>query len=498
MAQLSQLSPQDQLQKLANDLIANRATLEVYENYFSGAIPFPITEAHYQAVYRRIARQARPKWAKLIILAAAQRLAVEGFLTSDRDEPDDELWARFRDTGLDLAQHEIHVEAVLHGRSYAMAWPDATTGQVRVTPESPWEVMHWRSPDRTQTIALKMWDEGDTFRARLFTQDAVYAWAADHPAVNYDPVIDAGPRAARGERLPPESYVSAFNVSTWKQDGPTLPNPFAPALPIVPFVAGARMSDTLGRSDIESALDIIDRLQVLQMDLLLVSKIMGFPIRWASGVEVPVDADNKPLDQPFTTRMERFLMSDSPDAKFGQLPAADLRQINSVVSSVVTELAATTETPSSVLATANLANPVSAEALRAQEIPLVHRVRRHQRSFGPAWIQVARLLSGNPMEDVEVLWADAEVHSEAALTDALVKQVVSLGVPREAAWENLPNTTPATVDRWRGMRAAQMIEDRLAASLLAQPSPAPDVAAAAAGPESPSAEQLANEAVPDG
>lgn len=468
---LSDRSPEAQLDALARQLAAVRPVLCVYDDYYAGAVPFHLTEQRYAEVYRRLQREARPKWAKLIVLAASQRLAVEGFLTRGTPEPDEDLWDRFRSSGLDLTQHEIHLDAVLFGRAYVSGWPQAD-GEVRCIPESPYEVIHWRSPDRSRYVALKMWCEEDVWRARLFTQEAIYAWVAPRRNVNED--IDAGytaDRVARGERpslTGIDSAGSTIGKIEWVTDGDVIPNPFFPYLPIVPFVAGSRMSDTLGRSDIESALDIIDRLMALQMDLLLVSRVMGFPVRWASGIETPVDAEGNPKNV-FTTAIERFLTTENPDAKFGQLPAADLRQINSVVSSVVTELAATTETPSSVLATANLANPVSAEALRAQEIPLVHRVRRHQRSFGPAWIAVARLLSASLEGDIEVAWSDAEVHSEAALTDALVKQVVSLQVPYEAAWEMLPGATPATVARWRMMRAAQQMEERIAAALAAPP-----------------------------
>jgi len=487
---LSDARPEDQLVWLGQALVESRRVLEVYERYYSGAVPFHLHEARYAEVYRRMQREARPKWGKLIILAATQRLAIEGFLTQGETEPDTDLWDSFVRNGLDQAQHEVHLEATLHGRAYVSGWPTAE-GVIRCIPESPAEVIHWRSPDRSQMVALKMWTEGETLRARLFTQDWVYQWAAPVQAVTWDSFGLSSEDIARGDRLASEPVDITVSPEVWRADGPAQPNPFAPFLPIVPFVAGARMSDTLGRSDLESAIDIIDRLMTLQLDLLLVSKVMGFPVRWASGIETEMNADGSPRDGAFTTAIERFLTTDNPEAKFGQLPAADLRQIAAVVSQTVTELAAATETPSSVLATANLANPVSAEALRAQEIPLVHRVKRHQRSFGPSWVHVARLLSLTLDGTVEPLWADAEVHSEAALTDALVKQVTSLELPREAAWEQLPGSTPATVARWRMMRAQQTMEDQLAAALL-QPPPG------AAAPTPPPTPPAAPAEVPSG
>ncbi len=485
---LSDRSPDYQLATMSQMLLSNARVLTVYDDYYAGAVPFHLTEAKYAEVYRRLQREARPKWGKLVVLAAAQRLAVEGFLTHGATEPDDDLWQTFVANQLDLYQHEVHLDATLFGRAYVSAWP-ALDGGIRCIPESPYEVIHWRAPDRSHELALKMWAEEDVWRARLYTPNDIFAWVAPrNQTVNLDdPLGLSSNRIARGERPLLTSIDIDVSAPNWQLDGPAMPNPFAPYLPIVPFVAGSR-GDVLGRSDLESALDIIDRIMTLQLDLMLVSKIMGFPVRWATGIEVPEGETQTAM----VTAVERFLTTDNPDASFGQLPAADLRQINSVISSTVTELAAVTETPSSVLATANLANPVSAEALRAQEIPLVHRVLRHQRAFGPSWVKVARLLMATLDGQLEVAWADAEVHSEAALTDALVKQVVSLEVPREAAWEQLPDTTPATIARWRTMRAAQQIEDQLAESLLGPPASPP----APSTPAAPTPIQQAQEAAP--
>lgn len=453
---LTDLDPAAQMVRLALKLDATFPLLGRQDAYYRGVIPFPYIEAKYAEVYRRIQEEARPKWGKLIVSSAAQRLAVDGFLPSGSPNPSEDVWDAFVASGLDLMQHEVHLEALKHGRSYVSLWPQLD-GTIRAVPESPWEVIHWRSPDRTEQVAVKVWPEDDVWRARLFTPDAVYAWVGRrNREVAETTNTERFGMTYRTDDLPK-------SVTSWEEDGPALPNPFAPALPIVPFVVGAHMNDALGRSELVEAIDIINRIMTLQMDLLLVSRVMGFPVRWATGVETPVGPNGESAST-FTTQIERFLTTDSPEARFGQLPAADLRQIAATISDTVTELAAVTETPSSVLASSNLVNPASAEALRAQEIPLVHRVKRHQREFAAPWVRVARMLTAevNPME---VMWADAEVHSEAALTDSLVKQVAGLGVPREAAWEQLPDTTPTTVARWRAMAAAQSIEDRMAMRL---------------------------------
>lgn len=90
-------------------------------------------------------------------------------------------------------------------------------------------------------------------------------------------------------------------------------------------------------------------------------------------------------------------------------------------------------------------NPSSADSIRQQEYRLVKRAERRQRSFGMAWLEVARLalmvrggVVGDDFREVSVSWRDAATPTRAASADEAQK-LISAGV--------LPATSSVTYDR---------------------------------------------------
>ena len=90
-------------------------------------------------------------------------------------------------------------------------------------------------------------------------------------------------------------------------------------------------------------------------------------------------------------------------------------------------------------------NPSSADSIRQQEYRLVKRAERRQRSFGMAWLEVARLalmIRGDfdpvAFRDVSVSWRDAATPTRAAAADEAQK-LIAAGV--------LPSTSSVTYDR---------------------------------------------------
>ncbi len=57
--------------------------------------------------------------------------------------------------------------------------------------------------------------------------------------------------------------------------------------------------------------------------------------------------------------------------------------------------------------------------------------------------------------DIETIWHDPEVRTEAEHMDALTK-LQAIGVPQEALWERVP-ASPQEIERWRGMNGSQPV-----------------------------------------
>lgn len=120
------------------------------------------------------------------------------------------------------------------------------------------------------------------------------------------------------------------------------------------------------------------------------------------------------------------MISESPDTKFGQLPAADLSSYEASTRVLIGQIMAVSGLPAHYLGTLTDA-PTSADSMRAAEASLAARAAARQSQFGRAWEDVARLMvavrtGADPYRvDVRVDWADTTTRSVAQEADAAVK-----------------------------------------------------------------------------
>lgn len=456
------------LATLLADLSARRAHLDLADRYYHGDHPLPFLSKQAAVRYRELVRMARTNWPALIVDAVGDRLAVEGFrLDSQVDAATWEVWQA---SGMDLEAALVHTDALVYGTTYVMVWPDDTnpTG-VRITPESPYEVAHvWTSglaPRRAQA-ALKCYQDlaAGVWRAHVLTVDGTEEWTAERRD-------DSG--------LPP--------ARAWRRSGPPEANPFQDmgVVGIVPFCSRMRTTGR-GLSELDGCLPHVDRINTTVAQRVLAGEYAAFRQRWATGLEVPEDAEGNPVE-PFNVAVDRLWVSEDKDTTFGSFDVTDLRPYIDAVEQDVKALAAVSRTPAHYLL-GDMVN-LSAEALKAAEAGLVSKVRQRMRTLGEAWESTMRLalgLRGNTdpsLDRLEVVWGDPENISEATRMDALTK-MQALQVPLEALWERMPGTTPTEVARWRAMRGTDTVNTMLRQGRV-QPAPVVDATQAAAGPAQP-------------
>ena len=143
-----------------------------------------------------------------------------------------------------------------------------------------------------------------------------------------------------------------------------------------------------------------------------------------------LDADGNPTGETEAVNPipegDRAMISENPDAKFGQLAAADLAGYEASVRVLLGQIMAVSALPAHYVGVFT-DNPASADALRASEASLTARAEARQATFGRSWEQVARLMVAvregvDPRGvDVRVKWADAATRSVAQEADAVVK-----------------------------------------------------------------------------
>jgi hypothetical protein len=218
-------------------------------------------------------------------------------------------------------------------------------------------------------------------------------------------------------------------------------------------------------SEIEDVLPNFDRINTLTAQMLMASELGAFKIRWATGIEIPTDANGDPVE-PFDVALNRLWTNADPEGKFGSFDGTPLEPYLSAINDAVQEVAAISRTPPFLLS--GKVTNLSAEALKATESGLVQKVHARQATFGQAWQDVVRLALGvlgderADMPEMETIWRDPENVSEAQRVDAMTK-LYAIGLPWRAVMERY-GATPGEINRWEEMRSDDLFQRMLLSS----------------------------------
>jgi len=159
----------------------------------------------------------------------------------------------------------------------------------------------------------------------------------------------------------------------------------------------------------------------------------------------------------FQAGPNRVWTTDDPEAKFGQLPAADLTAFVRQLEAYRSDMATITHTPHRLLIPPPSSVPPSGESVRLSDAPLTAKVTWKMTAIGNGWEDVMRLaflVAGDRARaaamDMEALWKDPELRTEVEHVDALSK-LAAMGVPQEELWRRA-GATPQQIRRWKVMQ----------------------------------------------
>lgn len=343
---------------------------------------------------------------RLLVETIAERLRVTGFSLQS-------VWAPWLANDLDTLQSVVHREALMLGDAYVLVWADSF-GRPQVSVESATQVAVTRDPATRQiTSAVKRWEDEAGTNAVWYGPDEIVKYRAR----------------------------SIGATTTGFEPVESIPNPMG-MVPVVGFRNGDRLL-TQGVSEIVDVLPLTDALIKLTTDLLTASEYAARPRRWASGIELEEDEDGNAVS-PFDEN-DKMLVSEAPEAKFGQLAAADLMGYDNAISVIMRQISAVSGLPDHMLGLSG-SNPTSADSIRASEATLTAKAEARQGTFGRAWRQVAQLITAvqtgaDPAGvDVSVKWADPSTRSTAQEADAVVKLFSAGLLPAATALSRLGYT----------------------------------------------------------
>ena len=363
----------------------------------------------------------RSNLARVAVNAVAERIWLRDVTALVRGRDCSERARKLvQDCDLPMLLQSIVTDMLAVGSAYLIVWVGAD-GRPVVTGESAEQVAVERDPvTRGVTGAVKRWQ----------VKDANGVLIEEH-VVNYGP--DKIVHLVRDEQAGKLRFVNS------------VPNPLG-VVPVVPLINIERIHDDVGTSVVDDLAPLLDALNKLIVDMMTTSESVARPKRWATGVNLDDDeVDGFIADGGFTADgideavevmdegvrapfrdADDMWVSEQAEAKFGQLPGADMTGYQTAVDLIMQQIMAVTSLPAHMVGITT-ANPSTAEALRASEVALSSTAASRVRVVNRPVEWAVRLLIAidagvSPDEvEVEVSWADTATRSVAQAADAAVK-----------------------------------------------------------------------------
>jgi hypothetical protein len=448
-----------QVDKLAAELDRRARHCHVVESYFDGMSPLPlaITQAKVTMAYRRLMPVSDAPWGSLIVGSVLDRLEVAGIRDQD-SKVADVAWGIWQDQHMDSESKLAHNTGLIHGRSFALVWPDQTTQQPEISLDTPEQmIVQYEEGSRyKRQAALRRWQDADTDQtlATLYRPEGIYK--LQQPTENETASQGSWiPRLVPGEDWP-------------------VPNPFG-TVPVVEIRFNPRLKAgewAFARGEYSHCLGLIDRINLLTFLGLVVAFWQGFPVRAVIGDRILRDDDGNVI-QPFAATADSVVQFENPAVKLDQFDAADRGTL--AIFSELSQLAAITKTPRHYFPLAQAMSNLSADAIRADEGALNAKVIDHKASAGEGWEEVLRLCalmvdSNSPLSPrAELVWLDHESRSLAERA-AAASQLASI-MPWQVLAERVLNATQDEIARWEVLKASDTLAQLVVAAKAAPVAP---------------------------
>lgn len=359
--------------------------------------------------------------AKVAVRSVANRIRLRNVAAQvDGRDVSAEAQRLVQDADLPMTLQSILMEVLGLGSAYLLVWVDEF-GRPVVTGESARHMAVERDPITNSVVeAVKRWQAVDA--NGVVTEEHVVHYTRTR-------IVHLTRDATQGKL----SFRSAVD------------NPLG-VVPVVPLINIERVGDHVGGSVIDDLAPLVDALNKLIVDMMVASEATSKPKRFATGVVLEDDdeggfiadegfsvdeyepeiLDDAPgVKSPFKDSDDMWL-SEQAEAKFGQLPGADLKGYQTAVDIIVQQIMAVTSLPAHMVGITT-ANPSTAEALRASEVSLSDSAKDRLKVINRPLEWAIRLLvaiaQGVPPNRVTVNleWEDTATRSIAQEADAASK-----------------------------------------------------------------------------
>jgi hypothetical protein len=437
LADVAPQSPRWWLEKLYAELSNRQATMNLMNRYYTGDHPLPFLTRAHEAKMRnefvKLLRDSRSNFMRLVVDVVEERLKVDGFRLSAATDPqaDQASWDIWQANQMDSESQTAFVESLVKGVSYLSVWPgERKDDYPSIAVEDGLQTIVGYLPGsnyRKRAAALKVWRDDWTGmdRANVYLPDGIHKFEASADGGEVEHAAVSGSQNTFGGVQTPVKYSSS-TVSTarsWAElEDEFAANPFE-EVPIVPLRNRSRLLCE-GESELADVYRVQDQINGFLFLLALAGYFGAHRQRYVAGIKLMDGPNGKPME-PFDSAIDRLWASENPAATFGEFAQTDLSGYISAVEQKVLHIAVTTRTPRHYLI--EQGQSPSGDAIKSAESGLVKKVERKMRTFGEGLeeaLRLARKFQGEkePPVDSEIVWADAEVRTEAEVTDAAIKR----------------------------------------------------------------------------
>jgi hypothetical protein len=386
-------------------------------NYYDGKHRMKWTNEKLQEIFRNENLVACENWCSVIVDAPNDRIQLERMDVPDNEQASTRLTEIITETQLDLDQDSVHLDAILTGEAYVIAWKreDGTIEAYYNDARNVTAVYEADRPDMMR-VAGKWWvDDAKRRRITLYYPDKIEYWRSTNEVQNQSCTFSAG-------------HWQRFTDDEADGIGE---NPFG-QIPVFHF-----RSDRRSTSCLQNAISLQDTVNKTLADMMVCSEFGAYPQRW---MIAHVDGEGQLPYGPGRTLALPPADKDTQPVSVGTFEAANLANFTGVIDNLAQAMAVISRTPKHYFWAQG--GVPSGEALIAMEAPLNKRVERYIKRFRAIWDRLGRfllVLDGlGDVEKVESVFADHRT-VQPIMEATIRKTNVDAGVPlrtqlRDEGW----------------------------------------------------------------
>lgn len=421
-----------------------------WRNYLRGEHPLPEhpkQDPQTVEAFRRFQRMSRTNLTRIPVVAATNRLTCTGIKDSEGRSLT-EAWRWGKLSRLEAQQNNLYRLALGQSVSYAYVTTMEHDGALvpRFTVEHPRQVI----------------TEDDPITGRPVV--GLKAWFDDIEHVGYAAVvIPVGQPNAGAYTYKTDQRTSS--KLPWGETNWSLvkdPSPAPLSVPFVPFYAQSEVGEE-PVSIFDHVIEIQDRINFGIFNRMSTERTMAFPINYVTGHKFettfdPLTGLEKPTN-PFRSEAGNMLASEEENARFGQLPAAQIDGFLKSFESDVMTFFVLTNTPAYYLPGGDMIN-VSTDTILALDSNHVALVNEMQQSFGESLEEMFRVGAELIESDIDfsyaqTSWKDPRQFSPSVWADYGSK-LKAIGYSTPLIAEKM-GEDPDTVERVRVEDARQQL-----------------------------------------